>query len=653
MQLRHKFFLVLALLTTVPLLVLLFGVVERAETEVKGRTEQVLHSSLDKMAGELEVLLNGQKAMAMGLARVPSVRRFADAANRGDQQTYERYAEELGAFFLNYQHAVPDIQALRFIDTAGRTLVKVKEGKPVEPVFFDEARQRHFIADQSYKAFFKRAMSGEAEVSMSDFELGQVTAEAGFCPAMVRYSVQVRDEVDNLEGILVVNMWGKRLDDAVQTALGGYPGTVYVAELNPEEPARDGIYLYHPETSRRFANQVGTDYRLSNELSQTEWQAVETTELYGSLFRDDGRMLFYRKFFPDPARSVGWLLVIEASSNAVLGPIRNMRNSIWLLVGVVLVVSLLVAVWVTFLMTRPMQHLASIITQYADGDRSARYREPRHDEIGAAGHAFNYLAESLERANRERDRAQRAVQQSERLAAVGQLAAGIGHEINNPLMNIMSLASLIEQSVDSCDAEQIRSDVELLQKEGERCARVVQGILNFARENKPSYRKFDMGELVEESLALMDHRIRAADISVELEIAQPLSMEGDPNQLQQVLVNVLLNALQAAPQGSVIKVVGRHSDDAQHVQLEVIDEGSGVNEEDMERVFNPFFTTKPEGHGTGLGLSVSYGIVRRHNGTLILENEADRGAKVVIRLPLQCAEQVELPEEMMEARNVG
>ncbi|UCE88974.1 MAG: methyl-accepting chemotaxis protein, partial [Pseudomonadota bacterium] len=394
MQLRHKFFLALSLLTAVPLLVLLFGVVERVEREITVRTEQELHATLDKMADELELLLNSQMSIAKGLSRVPALRQVSAAASDNDKTAYPKLAEHLEEFFLNYQHAVPSIQALRFIEPGGKTLVKVKEGKSVPAQMRDPASGRLYVADQSRKSFFQRALAEKGDVSMSDFELGQVTLDADFCPAMVRYSVKLKDELEGLEGLLVVNMWGKRVDTTVEASLGGYPGKPYIVELNSRMEARDGIYLYHPENAQRFADQLGTDFRLKNQLTAAEWEAINTNEL-GSLYRSDGRMLFYRRFAPYKDAAAEWALVIETASDQILAPVNNLRRGIWALLAAVLLGSLLVAIWAAMRLTRPVNELADIITRYADGDHSVRFKGTGSDEIGSAGRAFNYLTSSL------------------------------------------------------------------------------------------------------------------------------------------------------------------------------------------------------------------------------------------------------------------
>jgi two-component system NtrC family sensor kinase len=653
MQLRHKFFIVLSLLTAVPLLVLLFGVVDRMETELSGRTEKELHVTLDKMADELTLIMENQKAITRGLTYVPVVRDFAAVVGKPlgvgvSAAEYQRRADRLEQFFLNYQRMVPSIQALRFIDTSGKTVVKVKEGKPVEAKVHDKVFNRLYIADQSNKSFFKYTVDVNKDVVMSDFELGQVTTDADFCPAMVRYSAQLKDEVDRTEGMLVVNMWGTRLDSTIEASLGGYPGTAYVVEIS-DDMERDGIYLYNRDSRKRFANQLQSDYRFTNEISKQDWQQIRQSKPHGFLYLADGRMLFYRLLRPYPSRpNTAWLLLIQTDRDTLFAPIDKMRKSIWLLLGILLVMSLLLSVWAAWQLARPVNALAKVITAYADGDHNVRYRDDRHDEIGAAGSAFNYLAQNMEKAEHERDKAEKSARQSERLASVGQLAAGIGHEINNPLMNIMSLAALVENAVKH--DEQAASDLQLLQKEGQRCARIVQGILSFARESKPHYHEFDISRLIEDTLKLLRHRIENAEITLHTELQPDLKLIGDSNQLQQVLVNVILNAVQASPQNGKIHI--KSYKDIDYVAVEIIDAGAGIALQDLSKVFDPFFTTKAEGEGTGLGLSVSYGIVKHHGGTIHMENRDGAGLRVVILLPFQVPSERMIHQDKMETEHV-
>lgn len=631
MPLRQKLFLVLSLMAMVPLLFLLFEVVESIETDLERRTAAELNATLGKMGKELDTLMSTQQSIVEGLARVPIVRGFAAALEDPESERFETKANALASFFLNYQSTVPSIQALRFSDLNGKTLVKVKEGRLV-PALLRDRQGRNFVEDIAYKPFFQSALDSRKRVAVSDFERGKVAGETDFCPAMVRYSVPIRDELDTPLGMLTVNVWGRRLDDAVQAALGGYPGKAYIIELNNDNPERDGIYLYHENPDWRFANQMGTDHRLSSELGGSTWRTIRTGGINGFVEHAGGeRWLFWRKFAPFADRPTKWLLVIETNRDTVHAPIAGLRNWLTFLIITMLLASVIIARWAAARLSRPVQELTGIIRRYADGDHSARYIEHRSDDVGSAGRAFNYLTESLEKAQVERQTAERAVQQSERLAAIGQMAAGIGHEINNPLMNINSLAGLLEESVPTHD-RQGREDLRALQSEVRRCARIVQGILNFARETAPSFERFDLAELIETTTALFRHRADMLSLKLELDITQPLFIEGDAGQLQQVLVNVVLNSIQASRPKSTITIRAHVVGD--QVRVEVLDRGGGIEAAAVEKVFNPFFTTKPEGSGTGLGLSVSYGIVRRHGGSISLENRSGGGVRVLITLPL-------------------
>lgn len=646
MSLRRKLFLMLSLMTVIPLLVLQFGVVERVERDLLVRIEAELQATLKNMSEEVNALLNAQKSVAKGLANVPIIRAFAlEARTRPGMPETARLAE-LQEFFLNYQRQLPFIQAVRIIDHTGKTLVKVKEGRLIEPDLYDPVMDRNYIADQSSRPFFWEAISGDVDVYVSDFELGQVQVNAEFCPAMMRYSVPIRDKQGQVLALLVVNMWGERIDDTVLAAMGGYSGQVYIVEINEESPERDGIYLFHQDNQQRFANQLGTSFRFSSDIGLPSWLELRSHSAPGYRWMEDGRMLFHRHFTPYADRDSGWLMVIETSQDAVFEPLVQMRDSIWVLLAVLLVLSLLIGRWVAARLARPVHTLAQRITQYADGEQQVRYNERRNDEIGIAGRAFNYLCERLENAQRQRDKAEQAARHSERLAAVGQMAAGIGHEINNPLMNIMSLASLIEQGLPEDSDPEMRLDLKTLQDEGQRCARIVQGILNFARANQPVYTDFNLSKLIEETLPLLRHRVSASGLIFENRLDEGLFMQGDANQLQQVLVNVLINAIHASPEGGIIQIEADKQ--GEFVRVAISDQGPGIRPEDASRIFNPFFTTKPEGQGTGLGLSVSYGIVRKHGGNIGIENRPNGGATVQILLPLEAR-----PNDFIEAEHAA
>ena len=630
MQLRQKIFWMLLAMAVAPLFVLLAQLVSYIKQDIEERTAQEIHKTLDKMSKEIRNEMGNQKSIADGLAKVPIVKEFA-AVQEGKRRSaqYETKATQLALFFLNYQSTTPSIQALRFTDTRGRTLVKVKEGALL-PVRYRSKKGLGIVEDIHHKDFFMRALKTEGRTSVSNYERGKVTGEVNFCPAMVRYSVPIRDELDSLQGFLVVNMWGKRIDNTVEAALGGIPGNVYIVEINPQNRERDGIYLYHKDPDKRFANQLGTGIRFSNRVGQKAWQKISRTASHGEFPAADGSVLYFKVHKPYDDRDTKWLLVIDVPKLTALASINKIRDTIGLLILLVLVASLFVARWAAARLAQPVQKMAQLMTRYADGEKQLRYEQKRSDEVEHLGQAFNYLTDKLEKALADRMKAEAAARQSERLAAIGQMAAGIGHEINNPLMNINSLAKLIEQDIPEKET-QTRSDLQALRKEVKRCARIVQGILNFAREAEPQYVEFDIVKLLGDTVLLFERRGQQLGVSFSLDRKSPLFVHGDPNQLQQVFVNILLNALHAVRQNG--KVAIHVIEQQEHVVVRVLDDGVGIREQDLPQIFNPFFSTKDEGEGTGLGLSVSYGIVKKHQGNIQVSNRPEGGVKVEVVLP--------------------
>jgi two-component system NtrC family sensor kinase len=227
--------------------------------------------------------------------------------------------------------------------------------------------------------------------------------------------------------------------------------------------------------------------------------------------------------------------------------------------------------------------------------------------------------------------------QTEKMAAIGQLVSGIAHELNNPLTAIMGYAQLL--LVHGLMPAQL-SEAGMVYQEAERARRIVKNLLYFARENKPERTRVDLNEIVERTLALRSYELKIENIVVECELSPDLPKTmADPYQLQQVILNLIVNAEQALlevrRQGNILirthHVAHRVGE---WISLEVSDDGPGIPVEIVSRIFDPFFTTKPSGFGTGLGLSIVYGIVHQHNGEVTFENQPGAGAKFLVEFPV-------------------
>jgi signal transduction histidine kinase/CheY-like chemotaxis protein len=243
-------------------------------------------------------------------------------------------------------------------------------------------------------------------------------------------------------------------------------------------------------------------------------------------------------------------------------------------------------------------------------------------------------SEELEHKVEERTQELRAAQeqllQSEKLASIGQLASGVAHEINNPMGVILGFAQGILKTLPEDDL--LRKPLTTMEKESLRCKRIVQNLLDFARHSEPTLHLININKLVDASCELVKHQIALQDVKLVkgYDPALPPTM-ADPNQLQQVFINIMLNAYQAMPDGGTLHITTRTV--GPELQVIFADTGTGIPPEKVQNIFDPFFTTKEVGEGTGLGLSVSYGIVKAHGGDIEVESQEGKGTTFIIKLP--------------------
>jgi two-component system NtrC family sensor kinase len=253
--------------------------------------------------------------------------------------------------------------------------------------------------------------------------------------------------------------------------------------------------------------------------------------------------------------------------------------------------------------------------------------------------ATRHLTRQIDKANRQREEIFSAFMRSAKLASVGELATGLAHEINNPLAIISAQQTNISDLIQRMDEQtpgrqEVLSALERTQRQVQRCGGITAKMLQFGRKQETSLGATDIKPRLRETVALLERQAKVANVELTLDVEPALpAVTLDPVELEQVLVNLIKNALDALTQGGRVQVVARRIGDA--VVLEVRDDGPGVPPEYLPRLFEPFFTTKPVGKGTGLGLAVCYGLVQSWGGTIEAESEPGCGTVMRIRLPLQ------------------
>jgi two-component system NtrC family sensor kinase len=253
---------------------------------------------------------------------------------------------------------------------------------------------------------------------------------------------------------------------------------------------------------------------------------------------------------------------------------------------------------------------------------------PYRDEFTNLAIAINQMLLELE--SREA-----ILVQSHKMRAVGTLTAGVAHELNNPLNNVSLTAHMLLEDYAGLDDEERRQMIEDIISETKRSKNIIGNLLDFARESSAQLEPLDLTELLQDTIKLAANQVKLSKIKLEFQAAGNLPrVHGDSQQLRQVFLNLILNAIDASPRGSKIQVMVLPADDPNYVAVKVIDFGTGVPGHILSSIFDPFFTTKGKGKGTGLGLSVSQGIVAKHGGQIRVSSEEGKGSTFSVTLPI-------------------
>ena len=337
----------------------------------------------------------------------------------------------------------------------------------------------------------------------------------------------------------------------------------------------------------------------------------------------------------EPIRDPGGQIVGVLSMGLLQAPFTHQRNVISAVFLIVVVGATLASLVLLLLsyerLFRPIRDVVAMAQKVIGGDLSARVGMRPSGEMGVLCWAVDSMAQAMaERQELLEQVTRQQIGRSEQLASVGRLAAGVAHEINNPLTGVLAFAGLLREKPNM--DEQDRQDLELIVRETKRAREIVRGLLDFARETPSIKAHLKINDVAVQTVRLLGKRDAFQDIEVVEDFDENIPcINGDKNQLEQVLVNLSLNACEAMPGGGTLLLSTSYTDG--WVEVKVTDTGCGIKKEHLDKIFEPFFTTKPVGKGTGLGLAVSYGIVQQHEGTLEVESEERKGTTFTIRLP--------------------
>ena len=304
---------------------------------------------------------------------------------------------------------------------------------------------------------------------------------------------------------------------------------------------------------------------------------------------------------------------------------------------------------ITSTIINPLKKLVTATNDIAKGDLSHKVNINLKDEIGQLASSFNQMTDDLNKANQkliqwgktlekqveERTKKLKEMQdsliQSEKLASLGKMAAGIAHEINNPLTSILINSHLLLEKTD--DDPYTKESLNLITEETSRCSSIVKGLLEFSRQNPPKKEPADINMLIANTSALLENQFKFQNIEVKKDFDSNLpNVKIDTSKIRQVLWNLMINASEAMPDGGKLIISTSLSENEKKVVIKITDTGKGIPKENINKLFDPFFTTKES--GSGLGLAVTYGIIQQHQGSIKADSEVGRGTTFTVVLPI-------------------
>jgi two-component system NtrC family sensor kinase len=315
--------------------------------------------------------------------------------------------------------------------------------------------------------------------------------------------------------------------------------------------------------------------------------------------------------------------------------IKNQTMQIFLVItfaGAVL--SIVLALYISRRISISVGTLAKASKQLAGGDLETKMERASNDEFGDLADTFNFMAGALrERDEKLKEFAKKKIMESERLALIGQLSANVAHELNNPLQGIVTYSYLLLE--ENAFSDEIKESINKIVVQANRCRDIIRGLLDFSRHKAPDKTLCSVNNLLRGCISLVEKQAAFHNIQVAMDLDEQLPMVIlDPSQIERVFLNLIINAADAMNGNGQLTLSTNLNRTKTCIEINVQDNGYGISEENMEKIFDPFFTTKETGHGVGLGLAISYGIVKDHNGNISVESEAGKGTTFTVSFPL-------------------
>ncbi len=628
LRLRTNVFIWVFVATAIPVAALALFATAHSERTYQSEIEAAIFSGLDRVTSEIGRRLLLERQALLALNHVPAMRQFLPtlADIRADRPAveFDIRRERLTRFLVDFQSMIPSVATVRVLDRHGTTLIKVQTGLASTPNL--EGVQTFTYVEESQIG----AEPLERLIALPSDSVSSLNIDFdGETPVLSDLVLPIVDNEATL-GFIVATVRSGPINRLLRVMPRPLAGQLMIAETYSEIPSRNGLVLFDEESGLLIGQATAQVRRLDTENPALfQLAQIEESGVYDDA--DDTVRTYFVAYHPYPDNLTTWLVAMRVEKNRLGAPFTPIRFAILFALILALLASLFFADLCAKRIARPITRLSDNLIRFAHGDRELRSKPYGPLEVRNASEAFNLLAQALETTETERDTAQTLMLRNARLASVGQMAAGIGHEINNPLNNILSLLKLTERNPDT--SAQLREDLLAIKDETQRVSRIVNAVLDFGRDLPAEFAAFEIGDWLSDCVRDVEDIAACRGIRVKTAWPAAGALQGNRDLLRQVIVNLLQNAVYASPDEATVFVTGRC--DKQVFTVIVKDQGRGIPEAQLARVYDPFYTTKPVGEGTGMGLSLSLGIVHHHDGELTLRNAAEGGVIATVALPRQ------------------
>ena len=320
--------------------------------------------------------------------------------------------------------------------------------------------------------------------------------------------------------------------------------------------------------------------------------------------------------------------VVKTERSHINDLISRQKRSLYLSLTAFVLLAFFVAYYLYFLIISPLSRIERAAMEVISGGVQEIPSVSGSTEIHSLITVLNQMI-------RELDKKTEQLIQKEKMAALGTLTSGVAHELNNPLSNISSSAQILIEELEDEDLEFKKSLLAGIEEQVEKARDIVKSLLEFAREKEFTPGPANLLGLVKSALKLVRGEI-PPEIDIKVDIAETIEVELDRRRMSQALINLIFNGVQAMEGvGGTLTIAAEQNEEDSRVTLEVADTGIGINSKNLAKIFDPFFSTKDVGRGTGLGLYVTYGIIQKHHGEISVHSEPGRGTSFILSLPLR------------------